>query len=81
MFDVDAEGHNVRLAEAGLDAFFLEEVMQALAPNSSALLIYVPNNSTTNTPALLRTLALFQGTLHRTTISPEAERVLFSDAI
>jgi uncharacterized membrane protein len=81
MFDIDSDGQRVRLAEAGLDEFFLEEVMQALAPNSSALMIYVPNNSSANTHTLLKTLALFQGTLHRTTISPEAERLLFSDAI
>jgi hypothetical protein len=55
--------------------------LQALAPNSSALMIYLPNNGTANMHALLKTLALFQGTLHRTTISPEAEEVLFSDAI
>lgn len=81
MFDIDAAGQRVRLAEAGLDEFFLEEVMQALAPNSSALMIYIPNNSTADAHTLLKILALFQGTLHRTTISPEAESLLFSDAI
>ena len=81
MFDIDAEGRHFRLAEAGLDEFFVEEVMQALAPNSSALMIYVPNHSTTNTHALLKILALFQGTVHRTTISPEAESVLFRDVL
>lgn len=78
MFDLDTEGRRPKLADAGLDEFFLTEVMQSLAPNSSALLIYVPNNSMADTRILLDTLVLFKGTLHRTTISPEAERVLFN---
>ena len=78
IFDLDAEGHHPKLPHVGLDEFFLQEVMQALAPNSSALLIYVPHNSTADTRALLNALALFDGTVHRTTLSPEAEQVLFN---
>jgi uncharacterized membrane protein len=78
IFDLDAEGQHPKLPHAGLDEFFLQEVVQALAPNSSALLIYVPHNSTADTRALLNALALFDGTVHRTTLSPEAEQVLFN---
>jgi uncharacterized membrane protein len=81
MFDLDAEGKRPKLVDAGLDEFFLEEVMQSLAPNSSALLIYVPNNGMASTHALLNTLALFHGTVHRTTVSPETEHILFNGGL
>ena len=46
IFNLDAKGQHPKLPHVGLDEFFLQEVVQALAPNSSALLIYVPHNST-----------------------------------
>ena len=81
MFDLNAEGQRPKLPHAGLDEFFLEEVMQSLAPNSSALLIYVPHNSTADTRALLKHACALPGTVHRTTVSPEAEHILFNGGL
>jgi uncharacterized membrane protein len=78
IFDHHAENRHRTLADARLDEFFLQEVMRALAPNTSALLIYVPSNTTTNIRALLNTLSLFEGIVHRTTLSSEAERILIN---
>ena len=67
------------LAEAGLDPFFLESVSQALAPNCSALLFFVPHaGHDVVLPALLNVMGLLNGTLHRTSVPWELERFLLS---
>ena len=55
------------LVEAGLDEYFLEDVANALLPNSSALLIFFPQDSLVNTRQLLDSLSKFKGALIHTT--------------
>jgi uncharacterized membrane protein len=78
IFGHSAEDRQRRLADAGLDEFFLRIVVQALVPDSSALLIYVSNDSRADMRALLSALALLEGILHHTTIPPSTERLLLN---
>ncbi len=64
----DTQEDSVRLlVEAGLDEYFLEDVAKTLLPNSSALLIFFPQDSLVDTRQLLDALAKFKGTLIHTT--------------
>jgi uncharacterized membrane protein len=65
-------------AEAGarLDDQFVEPVASALCDNGSALLFFVESDSLSDTRELLDALALFRGTIHQTTLSPQDEAVL-----
>ena len=77
IFSPGIKDQGAKLAEAGLDEFFLEAVTQALAPNGSALLIFVPHaRPEVDLPALVKVMALLKGTLHRTSLSRELERFL-----
>ena len=81
IFSPGTKDKRVELAEAGLDEFFLEAVTQALAPNGSALLIFVPHaGHGVDLPALLEVLVLLKGTLYRTSLSLELERFLLRRA-
>jgi uncharacterized membrane protein len=64
------------LADAGLDEFFLKEVSEAMNPDSSALLIYIPQDSLTDTHRLLKTLALLEGEVYHTTFPEEVEEAV-----
>ena len=55
------------LVEAGLDEYFLEDVANALLPNSSALLKFFPQDSLVDTRQLLGDLSKFKGALIHTT--------------
>lgn len=57
-----------RLANAGLDARFLQELMEAMTPNSSALLFYTPHDSLVDTQRLRDALSQLRGKLFHTTI-------------
>ncbi len=70
-----AEGRR-QLGEAGLDLFFLQEVIQALKPGSSAYLIYVPRESLIDTRRYLEILGWLQGDLYHTTFRPQVEEAL-----
>ena len=65
--------------DLGLDGFFLKSVTEALVPNSSALLIFVPcDGRPVDTRALLNAIALLKGTLHHTSVPQELEKTLLS---
>ena len=55
------------LVEAGLNEYFLEDVANTLLPNSSALLIFFPQDSLVDTRQLLDSLSKFKGALIHTT--------------
>jgi uncharacterized membrane protein len=61
------------LADAGLDELFLGEVEKELGPDSSALLIYVPQSGLVDTDRLLKSLALLRGTTYHTAFSQRVE--------
>jgi uncharacterized membrane protein len=65
-----------KLADAGLDEFFLKEVSEALNPDSSALFIYVSQDSLADTHRLLQTLALLKGEVYHTTFSEAVEEAV-----
>ena len=69
-----------RLADAGLDMVFLEEVATALHPDGSALLIYIPPDSIVDTRRLLDALALFEGSLHHTSMPASVEEAILAQA-
>ena len=65
----DTQEDSVRpLIEAGLDEYFLEDVANALLPNSSALLIFFPQDSLIDTHQLPDALSKFKGALIHTTL-------------
>jgi uncharacterized membrane protein len=63
-------------ATARLDDEFLGTVRSALRSNGSALLFFVHPDSLSDTGELLNALALFRGTIHQTTVSPQDEALL-----
>jgi hypothetical protein len=63
-------------ARARLDDQFMEPVADALCENGSALLFFVQSDSLTDAGELLDALALYRGTIHQTTLSPQDEAVL-----
>ena len=79
LFGHATEEHHRKLAEAGLDEFFVNSVSQALAPGRSALLIFVPHdNASIDKVALFNAVTLLDGALHRTSVPSEFESVLLS---
>jgi uncharacterized membrane protein len=79
IFGSATERRSQTLAAAGLDEFFVSSVTQALVPDSSALMIYVPHDNTgIDKHALLDAVALLRGALHRTSVPPEIESSLLN---
>lgn len=71
------QDYHHRLTEVGLDGFFLRRVTQALVPNSSALLIFVPyDDDLIDLRALLNAIALLRCTMHRTSLPEGIEQTL-----
>jgi len=70
-----AEGHR-RLIDAGVDTLFLQEVVEALQPDCSAYLIYVPRESLIDTQRYLNILEALPGNLYHTTFRPQTEEAL-----
>jgi len=67
-----------QLSEAGMDRLFLEEVVQALEPDSSAFLIYIPKESLIDTRTYLDVLEGITGDVYHTTFKPQVEEVLLN---
>jgi uncharacterized membrane protein len=65
-----------RLAEAGVDTLFLQEVVEALQPGCSAYLIYVPGESLIDTRRYLEILEALPGNLYHTTFRSQTEEAL-----
>jgi len=65
-----------QLAEAGVDPRFLQEVVEAFQPGSSAYLIYVPGESLIDTRYYLEILEASPGNLYHTTFRPQTEEAL-----
>lgn len=60
-----------------LDDEFVGTVVSALRHNNcSALLFFLDSDSLSDTCELLNALALFRGTIHQTTLSPQSEALL-----
>jgi uncharacterized membrane protein len=65
------------LVKVGLDEFFLHRVTKALTRDSSALLVYVPQDDVLiDLRALLNALSLLNGTMHRTSVPDGIEQTL-----
>jgi uncharacterized membrane protein len=60
----------------GLDDEFVDTVVAALRRNHSALLFFIDSDGLSDTCELLNALALFCGTIHQTTLSPQSEALL-----
>ena len=71
-----AEGRH-RLAEAGLDPLFIQDVVQALKAEGSAYLIHVPRESLIDTRRHLEILGTLNGDLYHTTFRHQVEEVLW----
>ena len=69
------EGH-LRLAEAGLDPQFLQDVVQALKPDSSAYVIHVPRESQIDAGRYVEILGRLNGDLYHTTFRQQVEEAL-----
>lgn len=79
IFSSRDDDHFRQLAQLGLDEFFLQRVTQALVPNSSAILIYVPSDDNLiDLQALLSAISLLSATLHRTSIPERIEQSLLN---
>ena len=72
------EGHR-QLADAGLDPFFLQEVTQALEPDSSAYLIYVSRESLIDVRRLIEILEGLHGDIYRTSFQSQVEEALLKN--
>ncbi|MCJ7659390.1 MAG: hypothetical protein MUO67_09595 [Anaerolineales bacterium] len=60
-----------RLIAAGLDERFLNELVNSLRLDGSALLIFIPRSSLIDDHQLLDLLSSFDGTLHKTTFTQQ----------
>jgi uncharacterized membrane protein len=76
MFGISREEGQRRLIDAGVDPFFLKEVVEAFQPGSSAYLIYVPRESLIDTQRYLDILEVLPGNLYHTTFRPQTEEAL-----
>ncbi len=73
----DSEGESCRrLVEVGLDPHFLTDVNQALKRDSSAYLIYVPQESMIDTRRYLEMLGQLQGDIYHTIFRSQVEEAL-----
>ena len=76
IFGISSTESRSQLGEAGLDTFFLQEVVQALKPGNSAYLIHVPRESLIDTRRYLEILEALPGNLYHTTFRPQTEEAL-----
>jgi uncharacterized membrane protein len=70
------EGEASELDRVKLDADFLDTVVAALRRNHSALLFFIDSDGLSDTCELLNALALFNGTIHQTTLPPQSKALL-----
>jgi len=64
------------LVDVGLDETFIHGIAQMMRKNSSALLFYIDHDDIEDKDELLKTLSLFWGNIHQTTISDQVERAI-----
>ena len=76
IFGISREEGRRRLIETGVDPLFLQEVIKAFQPGSSAYLIYVPEGSLIDTHRYLEILEALPGKLYHTTFRPRTEEAL-----
>ena len=70
----DSETDIQVLADAGMDEYFLALAEAALKPNTSALVIYVPDSAIADVSQLVNILGLFRGQLYQTTCPEVVEQ-------
>ena len=76
IFGISSADGRRQLAEAGIDPLFLQDVVQALKPDSSAYLIHVPRDSLIDSRRYLKILERLQGDPYHTTFRPQVEEAL-----
>jgi len=64
------------LVDVGLDEEFIHGIAQMMRDHSSALLFYIDHDDIEDKDELLKTLSLFWGNIHQTTISDQVERAI-----
>jgi len=64
------------LVDVGLDETFIHGIAQMMRKDSSALLFYIDRDDIEDRDELLKSLSLFWGNIHQTTISDEVERAI-----
>lgn len=74
------DGHH-RLSEEGIDPIFLQDVTQALKPNGSAYLFFIPAESRIDTKQYIESLKPLGGDLYHTTFPVQVEEILSSRPI
>ena len=70
------EGAIDMLIEKGVDRRFVKEIVGIMEDESSTLFFLTRENSVHDADELRRTLALFKGKIHQTSLLPEAEAYL-----
>ena len=76
LFDDTRAEDRRRLAEAGMDSYFLRKMGEVLSPNSLAYVVYIPKESLIDSRRFLEILGEQQGELYHTTFRPQVEEVL-----
>ena len=61
------------LAGTGIDVELVKEVVVAMQEHASALFLLVRPDSISDAREVLKVLTLFEGKIHHTTLSPQAE--------
>ena len=78
LFCPDSEERRATLGKMGLDAGFVERILQAMDRDRPALLVLLGYDDIADRDELVRTLALFRGQIHQSTISSDAVETLQS---
>ena len=73
IFDNSTQVALHQISEAGVDRMFLQDVTQALKPDTSAFLIYVPGDRLIDTRTYLASLSKLRGTPYQTTFPSTAK--------
>lgn len=76
LFGSSSADLRLRLTEAGLDSFFLQEVAKALKPGRKVYLIHVSRESQIDTRRYVEILGRLEGDLYHTTFQPQVEEVI-----
>ena len=76
IFRPDSEERRATLGKMGLDAGFVERILQAMDRDKTALLALLSYDDIADRDELVRTLALFRGQIYQSTISADAVETL-----
>lgn len=68
-----------KLAKVGLDESFIDDVLQMMKEDSSALLFFIPQEGLADKDELIKALNLFWGKIHQTTLSKEVESAILEE--